>query len=65
MPDRCHGRIEEWSCITAWVSFQADDTIAEDYRDSKSLLVRHSVERYTLMALLGDLRHKTALDGAR
>lgn len=38
------------------------DAIAERYRESKWLLFRHFVERYTLMTLLGDLRGRTVLD---
>ena len=38
------------------------DAIAERYRDSKRLPFCHSVERYTLVELLGDLRGRTVLD---
>lgn len=38
------------------------DAIAERYRESKWLLFRHYVERYTLVELLGDLRGRTVLD---
>ena len=41
---------------------QTYDAIAERYRDSKWLLFRHFIERYTLMTLLGDLRGLTLLD---
>ena len=44
------------------MSSPAYDTIAERYRDSKWLLFRHFIERYTLLALLGDLRDRTVLD---
>ena len=44
------------------MSSQTYDTIAERYRDSKWLLFRHFIERYTLMTLLGDLRGRTILD---
>ena len=40
----------------------AYDTIAENYRESKWLLFRHYVERYTLVELLGDLRDRKVLD---
>lgn len=40
----------------------AYDTIAEQYRESKWLLFRHFIERYTIMDLLGDLRGRTVLD---
>jgi len=40
----------------------AYDAIAERYRESKWLLFRHYVERYTLVELLGDLRGRTVLD---
>ena len=46
------------------VSSQVYDTIADRYRDSKWLLFRHFIERYTLMELLGDLRDRTVLDMA-
>ena len=48
--------------IIAQVSSQTYDTIAERYRDSKRLLFRHFIERYTVMALLGDLQDRTVLD---
>lgn len=38
------------------------DAIAAQYRESKWLLFRHYVERYTLVALLGDLQGRTVLD---
>ena len=38
------------------------DTIAERYRDSKQLLFRYAVERYTLFRTLGDLQGRTVLD---
>ena len=40
----------------------AYDAIAERYRESKWLLFRHYIERYTLFAGLGDLRDRTVLD---
>ncbi len=40
----------------------AYDAIAEQYRESKWLLFRHYIERYTLIELLGDLRDRTVLD---
>lgn len=40
----------------------AYDAIAERYRESKWLLFRHYVERYTLLELLGDLQDRTVLD---
>lgn len=40
------------------------DAIAEEYRDSKGLLFRDSIERYTLFELLGDIREKSILDMA-
>ena len=40
----------------------AYDAIAERYRESKWLLFRHYIERYTLFAVLGDLRDRTVLD---
>lgn len=46
------------------VSSQVYDAIAERYRDSKWLLFRHFVERYTVMDLLGDLHGRTVLDMA-
>ena len=48
----------------AQVSAQTYDTIAERYRDSKWLLFRHFIERYTVMTLLGDLHDRTVLDMA-
>ena len=41
------------------------DAIADRYRESKWLLFRHYIERYTLFELLGDLRDRTVLDLAR
>ena len=38
------------------------DAIAERYRDSKWLLFRHFIERYTLFEALGDLQGLTVLD---
>ena len=38
------------------------DAIADQYRESKCLLFRHFVERYTIMALLGDLQDRTVAD---
>ena len=38
------------------------DAIAERYRESKWLLFRHYIERYTLIEVLGDLRDRTVLD---
>ena len=46
------------------MSSQTYDTIAERYRDSKWLLFRHFIERYTVMTLLGDLHGRTVLDMA-
>ena len=40
----------------------AYDAIAERYRESKWLLFRHYIERYTLVELLGDLQGRTLLD---
>lgn len=40
----------------------AYDAIAEQYRESKWLLFRHYIERYTVVELLGDLRDRTVLD---
>ena len=40
----------------------AYDAIAERYRESKWLLFRHFIERYTLVELLGDLRDRTVLE---
>ena len=40
----------------------AYDAIAERYRESKWLLFRHYIERYTLFTGLGDLRDRTVLD---
>ena len=50
--------------IMVQVSPQTYDTIAERYRDSKRLLFRHFIERYTVMTLLGDLQGQTVLDMA-
>ena len=41
---------------------QVYDSIADQYRESKWLLFRHFIERYTLMELLGDLRGRTVAD---
>jgi len=41
---------------------QVYDTIADQYRESKWLLFRHFIERYSLMELLGDLRDRTVAD---
>lgn len=41
---------------------QAYDAIAKRYRESKWLLFRHFIERYTLFEVLGDLRGRTMLD---
>ena len=41
---------------------QAYDAIAKRYRESKWLLFRHFIERYTLFEVLGDLRGRTVLD---
>ncbi len=38
------------------------DVIAQQYRESKWLLFRHYIERYTLFRVLGDLRGRTVLD---
>ncbi len=38
------------------------DAIANLYRESKWLLFRHYIERYTLFEVLGDLRGRTVLD---
>lgn len=38
------------------------DDIAEHYRESKWLLFRHYIERYTLFEVLGDLRGRSVLD---
>ena len=38
------------------------DAIADRYRESKWLLFRHYIERYTLFEVLGDLRDRTVLD---
>ena len=46
------------------MSSQTYDTIAERYCDSKWLLFRHFIERYTLLALLGELHDRTVLDMA-
>ena len=40
----------------------AYDAIAKHYRESKRLLYRHFIERYTLFEVLGDLRGRTVLD---
>ena len=40
----------------------AYDAIAKHYRESKWLLFRHFIERYTLFEVLGDLRGRTVLD---
>lgn len=40
----------------------AYDSIGAEYRESKWLLFRHYVERYTLFRMLGDLRGRTVLD---
>ena len=40
----------------------AYDSIAERYRESKWLLFRHFIERYTLFQVLGDLRDRSVLD---
>ena len=48
----------------ARVNSQVYDSIAEQYRDSKLLPFRQFIERYTLMALVGNLRDKTILDMA-
>ena len=44
------------------MSRQPYDSIAELYQDSKTLRFRHVIERYTLMAILGDLRNRTVVD---
>ena len=41
---------------------QVYDSIANKYRESKWLLFRHFIERYSLMELLGDLRNRTVAD---
>ena len=41
---------------------RAYDAIADRYRESKWLLFRHYIERYTLFEVLGDLRDRTVLD---
>lgn len=41
---------------------QVYDAIAGQYRESKWLLFRHFIERYSLMELLGDLRDRTVVD---
>ena len=41
---------------------QVYDSIAGEYRESKWLLFRHFIERYSLMELLGDLRDRTVVD---
>ena len=40
----------------------AYNAIADRYRESKWLLFRHYIERYTLFEVLGDLRDRTVLD---
>ena len=40
----------------------AYDSIAKRYRESKWLLFRHYIERYTLFQVLGDLRDRSVLD---
>ena len=40
----------------------AYDAIADRYRESKWLLFRHYIERYTTFEVLGDLRDRTVLD---
>ena len=40
------------------------DSIADRYRESKWLLFRHFIERYTLFQVLGDLRGQSVLDMA-
>ena len=41
---------------------QVYDSIANEYRESKWLLFRHFIERYSLMELLGDLRGRSVAD---
>ena len=41
---------------------QVYDDIADQYRESKWLLFRHFIERYTVLELLGDLRGQTLVD---
>ena len=41
---------------------QVYDSIANEYRESRWLLFRHFIERYSLMELLGDLRDRTVVD---
>ena len=48
----------------AHMSSQIYDTITERYRDSKWLLFRHCIERYTLLALRGELHDRTVPDMA-
>ena len=48
----------------ATMGTQVYDDIADSYRESKWLLFRHFIERYTLMTLLGDLGGRTVLDMA-
>ena len=43
---------------------EANDRIAEEYRDSKQLSFREYLERHTLLQLLGEVRGKTVLDMA-
>ena len=50
--------------MIARMGSQVYDAIADDYRESKWLLFRHFIERYTLTALLGDLQGRTVLDMA-
>ena len=50
--------------MMARMGSQVYDSIADDYRESKWLLFRHYIERYTLSALLGDLQGRTVLDMA-
>ena len=49
---------------TTHMSSQTYDAIAELYRESKWLLFRHFIERYTLLSLLGALHDRTVLDMA-
>ncbi|MXY18232.1 MAG: class I SAM-dependent methyltransferase [Acidobacteria bacterium] len=50
--------------MMAHMGSQVYDAIADSYRESKWLLFRHFIERYTLAALLGDLHGRTVLDMA-
>ena len=50
--------------MMAPVSSKVYDAIAERYRDSKWLLFRHFIERYTIITLLGQLHGRTVLDMA-